>query len=68
MKRCKKTVRTLRLRIRDKHTKTLAVMARAVNLTWNYCNELSMKVLERERRFIGSAEMQKYLNGASKEG
>jgi putative transposase len=29
---------------------------------------MSMKVLEREQRFISSAEMQKYLNGSSKEG
>jgi IS605 OrfB family transposase len=68
MKRCLQTVRTLRVRLKDKHANVLAEMARAVNLTWNYCNELSMKVLERERRFIYAAEMQKYLNGASKEG
>lgn len=68
MKRCDKPVRTLRLRLKDKHAKVLAEMARAVNMVWNYSNELSMKVLERERRFIGSAELQRYLNGASKEG
>lgn len=68
MKRCTTTVRTLRVRIKDKHAKALAEMARAVNLTWNYCNELSMKVFERERRYIGSAELQRYLKGASKEG
>jgi putative transposase len=61
-------VRVLRLRIKDRHRATLDEMARAVNLVWNYCNELSVKVLERERRFIGAAEMQRYLAGASKEG
>jgi putative transposase len=41
---------------------------RYLNFVWNYCNGLSAKVLERERRFLGAHEMQKYLNGASKEG
>lgn len=27
-------------------------MAADVDFVWNYCNELSLKVLERERRFI----------------
>jgi hypothetical protein len=30
-------------------------MARAVNLVWNYCNELSGKIFDRERRFAGAA-------------
>lgn len=69
MKRCTQShVRTLRLRIKDKHAKVLRTMAYAVNLVWNYINELSVRVLERERRFIGSAEIQSYLNGASREG
>lgn len=66
--RPKHRVRVLRVRIKDKHACALDEMARAVNLCWNYCNELSMKVLERERRFIKSAELQRYMAGASKEG
>ena len=61
-------VRTLRVRIKDKHATVLVDMARAVNLVWNYCNELSFKILERERRFCNSTELQHYLNGASKAG
>lgn len=61
-------VRVLRLRVKDKHAGALRAMAREVNLVWNYCNDLSFKVLQRERRFMGAFEMQKYLNGASKEG
>ena len=41
-------VRVLRVRIKDKHGAALDEMARAVNLVWNYCNELSLRVLERE--------------------
>lgn len=70
MARLSKTtrIRVLRVRIRDRHADVLAGMARAVNLVWNYCNDLSMKVLEREQRFIGAHELQGYLNGASREG
>jgi IS605 OrfB family transposase len=68
MKRTDKDIKTLRLRIKDKHATMLLEMASAVNFVFNYCNELSMKVWERERRFIGTAEIQSYLNGASKEG
>ena len=68
MRRCHKPVRILRLRVKDKHARGLEEMARAVNFVWNYCNELSMKVLERDGRFIGAHEMQRYLNGASREG
>ena len=61
-------VRVLRVRIKDRHAPALDEMARAVNFVWNYCNELSMRVFERERRFIRSAELQRFLAGASKEG
>lgn len=58
----------LRLRLKDKHASALREMACAVNTVWNYCNDLGMKVLDRERRFMTGFDFQKYLNGASKEG
>lgn len=63
-----RSVRTLRFRIKDRHRDWLSSLAREVNLVWNYCNELSLKVFERERRFMSGFDLQKYLNGASKEG
>src|SRR5271167_3260861 len=45
-------VRVLRLRVKDKHTVWLCGLAREVNTVFNYCNELSVKVFERERRFL----------------
>ncbi|MCY0854135.1 hypothetical protein [Cupriavidus sp. D39] len=39
-----------------------------MNCVWNYCNELSALVFERERRFIGAYELQKFTDGATKEG
>lgn len=68
MPTCKLSTRVLRLRLKDKHAVSLRAMAREVNLVWNYCNELSLKILERERRFASAYELQKYLNGASKQG
>ena len=62
------TTRVLRLRLKDKHANALRGMAGAVNLVWNFCNELGLKVLEREGRFLSGFDFQKYLNGASKEG
>jgi IS605 OrfB family transposase len=63
-----KSVRTLRIRIKDKHAKHLCGLAREVNLVWNFVNELSFKVFQRERCFMSGYELQKYTNGASKEG
>ena len=68
MPRCQIPIRILRLRIKDKHARVLSEMARAVNFVWNYCNDLSLQVLRREGRFIGAHELQRYLNGASREG
>ncbi|MDK2658650.1 RNA-guided endonuclease InsQ/TnpB family protein [Cupriavidus consociatus] len=68
MARCNTPVRVLRLRLKDKHASALSAMAREVNFVWNYCNELSYKIFERERRFASGIELQRYLNGASKEG
>ena len=56
-------VRTLRLRIKDKHAKFLGALAYDVNQVWNFCNELSAKVFERERRFMSGFDLQKYTNG-----
>lgn len=62
------TMRTLHIRIRDKHAKFLRGLAYNVNQVWNFCNALSIKVFERERRFMSGYNLQKYTDGASKEG
>ena len=46
------TMRTLHIRIRDKHAKYLRACAYDVNQVWNFCNALSIKVFERKRRFM----------------
>lgn len=45
-------LRVLHLRVKDKHAAWLSGLAREVNTVFNYCNELSGKVFDRERRFL----------------
>ena len=59
-------VRVLRLRVTDKHAKWLCGLAREVNLVFNYCNELSVKVFERERRFLSGFDFWPFLKGAAR--
>lgn len=62
------TTRVLRLRLKDKHASALGAMAKEVNFVWNYCNELAVRVFERERRFMSGFDFSPYTRGASKEG
>jgi transposase len=59
-------VRVLRLRVKDKHAQWLCGLAREVNLVFNYCNELSVKVFERERRFLSGFDFWPFLKGATR--
>lgn len=60
--------KTLHMRLKDKHATFLLEQSREVNDVWNYSQELSLKVLDRENRFISAFDMAKYTKGASKEG
>lgn len=62
------TVRILRLRIKDRHASWLSERAREANTVWNYCNDLSRRVWERERRFMRGFDFWPYLKGVTKEG
>ena len=62
------TTRVLRVRLKDRHASELLDKAFWVNQVWNYSNELSHKVWERERRFIGNYEIDRYTSGASTAG
>jgi hypothetical protein len=61
-------VRTLRVPLKDKHASMLKYQAGEVNLVWNFCNETSMKVLEREKRFCTTYELDALTAGATKVG
>lgn len=61
-------VRVLRLRLKDKHASALREKAYWVNCVWNYSNDLSLQVFQREHRFISNYEIDRYTAGASKAG
>lgn len=60
--------KVLRLRIKDKHASFLESQAKDVNFVWNYCQELSLRVLAREHRFMSAFDMASYTKGATQEG
>lgn len=60
--------RVLRFRIKDKHAKHLLEQSREVNQVWNYCQETSLKILARERRFCTGYDLDQLTAGATKEG
>ena len=64
------TVKTLKLRIKDKHAKVLLAMARDVNTVWNFCNETQYRSLRRytnkPQRWLSGFDLQKLTNGFSK--
>lgn len=57
-------IKTLKLRLKDKHAGFLREQSRAVNFVWNFCNELSFKHFERKREFMSAYDMQPYTKGA----
>jgi IS605 OrfB family transposase len=59
-------VRVLHLRVKDKHAAWLCSLAREVNTVFNYCNELSGKVFERERRFLSGFDFWPFLKGVTR--
>jgi putative transposase len=61
-------MKTLRVRIKDKHAKTLDAMACECNMIWNYVNELAYKHTQRTGKFFSAYDIAKYTTGASKEG
>ncbi len=64
------SVKTLPLRIKDKHAKAMLAMARDVNTVWNYCNETQYRSLRRytnkPKVWLSGFDLQKLTNGFSK--
>ena len=60
-------MKTLKLRIKDKHIKLLTKLATEVNCVWNYVNDLCFKHLQRKQQFFSAYDIAKYTKGASKE-
>jgi hypothetical protein len=62
------STKVLHLRLKDKHSRWLDHLACQVNFVWNFCNEHSIKVLQREQRFCSAFDLHPYMAGAAKEG
>src|SRR5271155_5071231 len=60
------SIRVLRLRVKDKHAAWLGGLAREINTVFNYCNDLSVKVFERERRFLSGFDFWPFLKGVTR--
>ena len=59
-------VKTLKLRVKDKHQAVLSSMAREVNTVWNFCNETSSKAVREHHKFLSGFDLQKLTDGFSK--
>lgn len=57
-------MKTLKLRIRDKHAKTLDELSRSVNFVWNYVNDLSYTHLQRTGKFFSAYDLSEYTKGS----
>lgn len=60
-------IKTLKLRIKDKHTKQLIKHANSVNTVWNFVNELSQKHWDRKREILSAYDLQPYTKGSGVE-
>lgn len=60
-------MKTLKLRIKDKHCKVLNQMASEVNFVWNYVNDLCFKHLKIKGKFLSAYDIAVYTKGTSKE-
>ena len=63
----KTLTKTLRVRVKDKHARALAKQAAAVNLVWNYLNELSHRAIKERGKFLSAFDLHPYTKGAGKE-
>ena len=57
-------MKTLKLRIRDKHTDKLNRLSGAVNFVWNYVNDLSYKHLKKTGKFFSAYDLNDYTKGS----
>jgi putative transposase len=59
-------IKTLRIRVKDRHAAELRRQAREVNRVWNYINELSERAIRERRTFMSAFDLQRYTTGSSK--
>ena len=57
-------MKTLKLRIKDKHTDQLNRLSGSVNFVWNYVNDLSYKYLQKTGKFFSAYDLNDYTKGS----
>ena len=57
-------MKTLKLRIKDKHIKELNQLSGSVNFVWNYVNALSFEHLKRTGKFFSAYVLSEYTKGS----
>jgi putative transposase len=59
-------LKTLKVRVKDKHAGLLHKMACQVNTVWNFCNETSARAIRERQQFMSGYDLQKYTAGYTK--
>ena len=57
-------MKTLKLRIKDKHANQLNKLAGSVNYAWNYVNDVSYKHLQKTGKFFSAYDLNEYTKGS----
>ncbi|MBB5762143.1 IS605 OrfB family transposase [Methylorubrum rhodesianum] len=57
---------TVKIRLRDKRAASLRRQARAVNVVWNYVNEVQKKAAQAQRKWLTWVDLKKLTAGSSK--
>jgi IS605 OrfB family transposase len=60
------TIKTIKVRVRDKHVFLLNQQAKSVNFVWNFLNETSHRFIKERATFMSAFSLQKYTDGAGK--
>ena len=60
------SIKTLKLRIKDRHSALLLAMAKEVNEVWYFCNSTSIKAFQDKREWLSGYDLQKLTAGYSK--
>ncbi|WOF81931.1 transposase (plasmid) [Pseudomonas sp. FeN3W] len=61
-----KIIKTLSVRIKDKHAPALKRMASSVNFVWNYINDLSARSIRERGVFLSEFDLHPYTKGGGK--
>ncbi len=57
-------MKTLKLRIKDKHIKELNSLSGSVNFVWNYINALCFEHLKRTGKYFSAYDLNQYTKGS----